>query len=228
MKQGFTLLELSIVLVIIGLIIGGITVGADMIRSAELSATVSEINKIKISINSYKLKYNAYPGDHKNAFAYWGADCASSAASCNGDGNGDIDNWSTEVTNIWKHLELAEIIQLEQQDHVARKISKLGGAATYYIYEDGGYPGTAGARNKNALAITESGAQSDSWREGGLNALEAHQLDTKMDDGVASTGKTTSYNGYSNALSANQSCLTSNDYDLTLTELGCWFVVWLD
>ena len=121
MKHGFTLLELSIVMVIIGLIIGGITVGQDLIRSAEISATVSEINKIKTSINTYRLKYNAFPGDHDNAFAYWGTDCAASAGLCNGTGNGLIDDWSYEVTNFWLHMELAELMKLEDGAVASRK-----------------------------------------------------------------------------------------------------------
>ena len=123
MKQGFTLLELSIVLVIVGLIIGGITVGADMIRSAELQSVVKERSKLSIAINSFTLKYNALPGDMKNATDYWGEAHATSAtckttettsiATCNGDGNGKIDGstGSYEWFRFWQHLKNADLIQ---------------------------------------------------------------------------------------------------------------------
>ena len=81
MKNGFTLLELSIVMVIIGLIIGGITVGQDLIRSAELNSVVTDINKYKTAINTFNLKYNAMPGDMSNATSYWG-DQATGTNAC--------------------------------------------------------------------------------------------------------------------------------------------------
>ena len=60
---GFTLIELSIVLVIIGLIVGGIVAGKDMIRAAELRALLSQKDKFTSAVNIFKGKYNAVPGD---------------------------------------------------------------------------------------------------------------------------------------------------------------------
>jgi len=62
-EQGFTLIELSIVLVIIGLIIGGVLVGQDLIRAAEVRATVSQVEKYNTAVNTFRGKFNALPGD---------------------------------------------------------------------------------------------------------------------------------------------------------------------
>src|SRR3984885_3925644 len=59
----FTLIELSIVLVIIGLIVGGVLVGQDLIKAAEIRATVSQIEKYNTAANTFQTKYNALPGD---------------------------------------------------------------------------------------------------------------------------------------------------------------------
>lgn len=63
MTKGFTLVELSIVLVIIGLLVGGIMIGKSLIGSSEIRAQISQIETFKTAANSFKLKYGALPGD---------------------------------------------------------------------------------------------------------------------------------------------------------------------
>jgi prepilin-type N-terminal cleavage/methylation domain-containing protein len=62
-RSGFTLVELSIVLVIIGLIVSGILVGQDMIRAAEIRSTVSQIESYNTAVNTFRDKYRNIPGD---------------------------------------------------------------------------------------------------------------------------------------------------------------------
>lgn len=62
-KAGFTLIELAIVLVIIGLIVGGVLTGRTLINNAEIRAQINQIEKLRLVTNSFKLKYNALPGD---------------------------------------------------------------------------------------------------------------------------------------------------------------------
>jgi prepilin-type N-terminal cleavage/methylation domain-containing protein len=61
--SGFTLIELSIVLVIIGLIVGGVLVGQDLIRAAEIRAQISQIEKFNTATNTFYGKFSALPGD---------------------------------------------------------------------------------------------------------------------------------------------------------------------
>lgn len=61
--NGFTLIELSIVLVIIGLIVGGVLVGQDLVRAAEVRATLSQIEKFNTAVNTFLGKYGGLPGD---------------------------------------------------------------------------------------------------------------------------------------------------------------------
>jgi prepilin-type N-terminal cleavage/methylation domain-containing protein len=61
--RGFTLIELSMVLVIIGLIVGGVLVGQDLIRAAQVRAQISQIEKFNQAVNTFYGKYGALPGD---------------------------------------------------------------------------------------------------------------------------------------------------------------------
>jgi prepilin-type N-terminal cleavage/methylation domain-containing protein len=82
-QTGFTLVEIAIVLVIIGLLLGGILKGQEMITQAKIKNVVNDFNGITAAMNSYQDRYRALPGDELNAqvAARW-------AGAFGGDGNG--------------------------------------------------------------------------------------------------------------------------------------------
>lgn len=97
MRHGFSLVELSIVLVILGLLVGGVLTGQSLIRAAELRSVSTEFAKYQAAVNTFRDKYFALPGDMNNATSFWGKDNVACAAhtgtaatpgTCNGDGNG--------------------------------------------------------------------------------------------------------------------------------------------
>lgn len=63
MRKGFTLIELSIVLVIIGLLIGGILAAQSMISTSKITATISQIQQFDAGVMNFKTKYHYLPGD---------------------------------------------------------------------------------------------------------------------------------------------------------------------
>ena len=84
-EQGFTLVELSIVLVIIGLIVGGILIGQDMINASKSRATVAQIEKYNAAVNTFNEKFGGIPGDYEKASVN-----LIDSAVVDGDGNGVI------------------------------------------------------------------------------------------------------------------------------------------
>src|SRR6478736_3210874 len=98
MRKGFSLVELSIVLVILGLLTGGILAGQSLIRAAELRAVGTEYGRYATATQTFRDKYLALPGDFKDATRFWNrlnsnADCVTSSSTTVGspgvcDGNG--------------------------------------------------------------------------------------------------------------------------------------------
>lgn len=106
-RNGFTMVELSIVLVIIGLIMAGIIMGRSMIENAEMRALTTELNLYTTAYKEFVDKYQAIPGDMNNAENYWYSDTSCPGTptnttpktpTCNGDGNGMIGDWTNTAT----------------------------------------------------------------------------------------------------------------------------------
>jgi prepilin-type N-terminal cleavage/methylation domain-containing protein len=122
--SGFTLIELSIVLVIIGLLVGGLLVGRDLIKAAEIRSSLSQLEQFQSAVGAFRLKYNCRPGDCPNAttqysFAPMTGWCNNFGS--NGDGNGIIgpsDSYlfgtgqanQTEKMLFWWHLNQARLL----------------------------------------------------------------------------------------------------------------------
>ena len=117
---GFTLIELSIVLVIIGLIVGGILVGQDLIRTAGARAQIMQIEKYNQASNTFRGKYGYLPGDIPNPYATQFGFAARGSNPWNGNGDGMLNGtdsgwafgWSgcSEPLMFWVDLSQAKLI----------------------------------------------------------------------------------------------------------------------
>ncbi|MCP4700361.1 MAG: prepilin-type N-terminal cleavage/methylation domain-containing protein [Gammaproteobacteria bacterium] len=112
-QSGFTLIEIAIVLVIVGLLLGGVLKGQELITNAKIKRITNDFNAVSAAIYSYLDRYGQLPGDDNTAAARWGAE----------DGNGDgvigIGNgsqvWTSttateETAEIWDHLRRANLL----------------------------------------------------------------------------------------------------------------------
>lgn len=107
-RAGFTLVEMSIVLVLLGLLVGGVLAGQTLLKSYRLKGVLEEKEQYVAAVNLFSQKYNAFPGDFSGATQLWeqnsgcGGASTSEIASCDGDNNGYIDG--TEFSYVWNHL----------------------------------------------------------------------------------------------------------------------------
>ena len=119
-QQGFTLVEIAIVLVIIGLLLGGVLKGQEMIKSAKVKAQMQQIEGISAAFNTYQDKYGALPGDDANAAANTGV-----AGLTAGSGNGRYSGAEGD-RRVWEHLQAANLLAGYTPANNGRFLNKYG------------------------------------------------------------------------------------------------------
>ncbi len=214
MRRGFSLVELSIVLVILGLLTGGILAGQSLIHAAELRAVVTEQSRFVTALRSFHDKYMGIPGDLRTATRFWGDDNTNcpdpavtngSPGTCNGNGNGQVVSGSSndataEMFQFWKQLALAGLIEgtysgLAGSANGAHAVignspqSRMN-LAMWGTYYTGQFPGSITnyqAEYGNHIMLGEPTATGVPM---GIAFIpeDAWNIDTKLDDGKPGTG----------------------------------------
>lgn len=235
MRKGFSLVELSIVLVILGLLVGGVLSGQSLIRAAELRATGTEYQRYLTAVGSFRDKYFALPGDMNNATQFWAtagtcpgnnASPSTTAATCNGDGDGQItltNANSNEVFRFWQHLANAGLVEgsysgVANSATAAAAESRLGWNVPASKLSNAGWtPQYIGSVAINSASGLFEGDYGNLWYYGAVSAAnltgdpsilkpeEAWNIDTKLDDGKPGTGRITTWEGSPNCHDATPS-----------------------
>jgi prepilin-type N-terminal cleavage/methylation domain-containing protein len=169
-KGGFTLVELALVLVIIGLLITGVLKGEALIQNAKVKKLVNQKDSLTAAFYTYYDRYNCYPGDSLTADIPTQGHTDPPATA----GNGQI-NANLERSVLFQDLVLAQIINGGYTGALNDyPPNPFGGQA--YIQYLVIPPGSATPLNANCLVFT------------GIPYEIAQELDRKYDDGVYNTG----------------------------------------
>ena len=184
-QAGFTLVEIAIVLVIIGLLLGGILKGQEMISQARIKNAINDFNGVTVAITSYQDRYRALPGDDANATTRW-----TTQAPGKGNGNGTIDGMynandqsgtggapadGKESNLFWQHLRIAGFVS---------GLTTGAGSGTPPFNAAGGLVGVeSGVVGTNGLGFTSTIVCFSNLPE-----KIASAVDSQMDDGAPNTG----------------------------------------
>ena len=188
-QQGFTLVEIAIVLVIIGLILGGILKGQELVDSARVRSISNEISNTRTAWYAFQDRYNALPGDFSRAQAQIGASIAN-----NGDGNGRVDT-NNEVGGVWDHLAEAGFINGGYSGAgVAGDTLPCVSTVCPSNPFSGAYKITWGANGDGVQGNNSTAAASHEFITGDQIPVSILlQLDIKLDDGIANSGELRSH-----------------------------------
>lgn len=180
-QQGFTLIEIAIVLVIIGLLLGGVLKGQEMIANARVKNAINDLNGVATAYQSYVDRYRRLPGDDGNLGELQARGGNWSNISTVGDNNGRIDIAqaavfvpATEASAFWQHLRAAGFLNGNPADTGAAALPRNA------------FNGLLGVGNGVTMA---NGQTPTSLCLSQVPGKSARQIDVQLDDGVAGQGQ---------------------------------------
>ena len=224
-KGGYSLVEIAIVIVIIGLLTAGVAKGVELIKTSRLQIVAKEMDSVRFAFMTFKGRFGQLPGDFNRATDF------DLCTSCNGNNSGKID--ISESPYVWMQLNGAGIFSPDVKTRGSNATCARLQSDSELYFEISDYADTTPTwedeeDNKfihiNACTTTTDITTTSLQQfEGSLTAEEARFIDSKVDDGIANTGIVLSAKSASGAgigcTRANTATLS--DYDLDATDEGC-------
>ncbi|GMQ88466.1 MAG: prepilin-type N-terminal cleavage/methylation domain-containing protein [Gammaproteobacteria bacterium] len=201
-QRGFTLVEIAIVLVIIGLLLGGVLKGQEMITNAKVRNLADQGSGIKAAFYAFQDRYRALPGD------YLTATLNIAGVTVNGGGNGQITT-AAESGLVWQHLAAAGFITGAYNGAATGN----GWACSTVTCPTNAFGGTVYLRFGSQANFTTANSH-ELWTGRNIPVAAIAELDRKTDDGVPNTG-TFRHGQSAGANAANAACVAGGLWAVT-------------
>lgn len=201
-QAGFTLIELAIVLVIIGLLLGGVLKGQELINSAKVKNLASDFKNTQVYIYGYQDKYKSLPGDDRLASTHLtGGTNGAGGTLGNGviEGVWDAATLTTESGLFWQHVRLAGLAAGPTSTADANYLPSNADGGRIGVQSVSGFAGPTGMTG--AFVVCSAG----------ILGKFAKQLDITLDDGETSTGSMRSYTSATAWVTSNVATPTISD-----------------
>jgi prepilin-type N-terminal cleavage/methylation domain-containing protein len=214
-QSGFTLIEIAIVLVIIGLLLGGVLKGQELINTARVRALNNSVDGITAAWFSFQDRYRAFPGDYLQARAVVNLP----GIIAGGDGNGRVAT-DAERSLVWAHLEAAGYITGGYPGTTAIAVDEY--ACTVIDCPDNGF-GSGMNLSHGRLIQTAAAANAHELITGqGIPVQVIAELDRKIDDGQPASGLMHLGIGGTGWVTADMDlCIDAGNYDLQAPSSNC-------
>lgn len=180
-QTGFTLIELAIVLVIIGLLLGGVLRGQELINSARVKSSIRDFQNVQVFLYGYQDRFRALPGDDAGVA---GRGFGGTLSATGPVGNGQINGtWNAniaaeEATLFWQHVRLAGFAPGPTVPGVAGFLPTNANGGVIGIQSLAGFGQILDADFQGAFVICSAA----------IIGRDAIDIDTQIDDGVTNTG----------------------------------------
>jgi len=223
-EGGFTLVELAVVMIIIGLLIGGVLKGQELIANAQITATASAVKGIDAAATTFRDSFAALPGDISNPATRL-TNCGAAPCSNAGDGNSRVDDDTPDVAMTANGENEAFFVHLGAADLISGIDINLGtqwggfypsapilGGFHVGFDNSGALGSSASSRAGHYLVLTDVPGAAPGGTA--LSANQAARIDRKLDDGVPDTGTVFEEPG-------GAACLNAGEYDESNAAATC-------
>ena len=232
---GFSLVELAMSLIIIGVLVGGVMKGQELVDNSRVTTLGAKVGKYRSAVNSFHDIYDEYPGDMnspENKIPICAQTTCTYSGTDSGDGDGIIEGISDieaaddsdEGRGFWEHLAAANMVVdtkvtpgTTNEFGLTHPVSPFGGGFTVMNnpdFDDDGDEDTDNLRLGvgNYFRLSRSQTSIGATATSIVSPLLATAIDRKLDDSKADSGKVLGY---------GDECMDSGEYDISLTSKAC-------